>query len=162
MREFPLRFPLFTPGFKEPGFWTWAYKAAPNLVFFIALQVVDNYDKFAVEIAWSEDGQYPWHGTGQIEAERPQGRARIEHLVLGGGDLCDLAPEATAAIRAASEARLRGDRVNYGFDPPIEVVLPRVEPMVRDAIQKLEEYGVPLFRRVAEARSLDWPSGIKK
>ena len=161
-REFQPRFPQFAPALKDRNFWTWAYEIAPNLTFFIALQAFDRYDEFVIEVAWSEDGEYPWQHSGQIEVDRPMGRERVGVFFKTGPRevTWNLAPEATAAIREANEARVRGERVNYQFDPPIEVVLPRVEPMVRDAIEKLEQYGVPLFRRVAEARKLDWPSSV--
>jgi hypothetical protein len=157
-REFKPRFPQFAPALKDRRFCTWAWKIAPNLTFFIGLQAFQREDQFAIEVAWSENGEFPWHGIGQIEADKPLGRERVGVLFKTGPRevTWDLAPEATAGMQRNIEGRVRGELARFDYHPPIELVLPRVEPIVRDAIEKLEQYGVPLFRRVAEARKLDW------
>jgi hypothetical protein len=52
-------------------------------------------------------------------------------------------------------ARRRGEKVRLG-PPPVEELLPRVNPLVEDAVQKLIDYGLPLFRRVAAQRGIEW------
>jgi hypothetical protein len=121
---------------------------------------LDGKDEFYVEIAWSVDGEFPWRSMGKTEIDRESGRGRLarQWQKFGADPHWDLAPEKTAAMDAHIDALAKGRELEYPSDLPVEQLLPRVDPLVRDAIAKLEEYGMPLFRRVAEARGLRWPS----
>ena len=68
----------------------------------------------------------------------------------------ELTPECTDAIDNRYNARLQGgDFVSYPA-VPLEVAMSRIEPLVRDSLEKLEQYAIPLFKRVAEVRNVDW------
>jgi hypothetical protein len=158
-REFQPRFHQFVTFQADGGFWWWTWKIAPNLSFFVALQAFGRKDQFVVEIAWSDDGKFPWHGSGQIDVDQPQGRDRLGRLWKSGPDepVWDMAPEATAALEEDIKSLARGESPKRLPDPPIEQILPRIGPLVHDALDKLEQYGRPIFRRVAEAHGIKWP-----
>jgi hypothetical protein len=138
----------------------WAFRMVPSLTFFILLQPFDREDQFVVEVAWSEDSDFPWGSFGKILVGDSHGRARLPVRGEIGtiGQIWDLAPEATAAIKAELKAYSRGEAVPYrDINPPIENVLPRVEPMVDESIDRLAEVGLPFLRRVADHRKITWP-----
>lgn len=162
IREFEPRFPQFTVGYREGQFWTWVWKAAPDLYFFVVLQGFDRKDQFVLEIAWSREDEFPWGAFGDADAGKPELRERLGAIWNSArGErhehIWDLAPEKTAADVEHIEARARGAHLPYADDPPVELLLPRIGPLVHDAIEKLEQYGMPLFRRVAEAHGVKWP-----
>lgn len=144
---------------------SWSLKLATNLYLFIGLQFFSGKDQFVVNLAWSENGEEPWAWLGRAEVEQMEGCQRLGVLWnRARGErheyVWDLAPEKTAADEAHIKARARGEHLPYAEDPPVELLLPRIEPLVHDAIEKLEQYGIPLFRRVAEAHGVKWPEGI--
>jgi hypothetical protein len=61
-----------------------------------------------------------------------------------------------------SRARRKGEDPPPFPKVPIEVALPRVEPLVRDSLEKLEQYAIPLFQRVTEHRGVPWPKDEKR
>jgi hypothetical protein len=159
-RELQARFPQFNFVSQERGTSTWAWKIAPNLTFFIMSQPFERTDQFVMEVSWSENGEYPWGAMGKIKVDQPQGRQRLGRLWESGRDepIWDLAPEKTAGMQEHKEALSRGQTLDYPADPPTEQILPLICPLVREAVNKFEQYGLPLFRQVAEIRGLSWPS----
>lgn len=142
----------------------WAWQLAPNLTFFVMLQPRDNKDQFFVEIDWSDDGKFPIDAPSsrRPKVEVPQWRLRLAELWATGpvSDAWEIVPDETDAESEAKEAALeRGDitMLEYLRKVPEEEVLPRVAPLVEDAVQKLIDYGLPLFREVAEHRGIPWP-----
>lgn len=162
-REFEPRFPQFALADTERQAWTWAWKMAPNLIFFVLLQAFEREDQFVVEVAWSEDGEFPFGAIGETKVERSQGRERLGRLWEKGPDtpIWDLAPAKTRSVQERMDALSRKESPERLPDPLIEQTLPLVCPLVRDALDKFEKYGIPLFHRVAEARGLEWPSGLE-
>src|ERR1700733_6297023 len=127
----------------------WACTIAPNLTLFVLLQPFEQYDRFAVEVAWNDNPEFPWDGIGRLRVESSVGRERLSWLWTTGSKefLWDVAPDTTRAIEDAVEARRNGKSPIYRPEPPVDEIVPRVAPLVDDAIQKLVEFGVPLFRR---------------
>lgn len=158
-QEFEPRFPQFKRSESATQSLIWEWKYGPNLTFFILLQPFSRYDQFTVEVAWSEDSEFPWPSLGKAKIEGAQGRVRLSRLWSAAVEapIWDVAPEEIAAVQADLERLGRGEPQLYPPDPPVELILPRVRPLVRDAVEKLIQYGVPLFRRVAEHRGLNWP-----
>lgn len=157
-RELEKRFPQFVFDDTDGQFWIWRWQVAPNLHFFVALQGFDRRDQFVLEVAWNRSREFLWsHGAEDVS--QPEGRERLSALWTKEGLVpsWDLAPEKTAADEEHREARARGEHLPYADDPPVELILPRIAPLVHDAIEKLEQYGIPLFRRVAAAHGIAWP-----
>ena len=155
--ELEQRFPQFVFDDKDGQYWIWRWKIAFNLHFFVALQGFDRRDQFTLEVAWAEGNEMPYLGPAQ--PHQSEGCVRLGRLFATGPEapLWDLAPEKTAADEAHRESLLGDEIVPYPEDPPVELLLPRIGPLVHDAIEKLEQYGMPLFRRVAEAHGVKWP-----
>jgi len=155
------RFPHFEYMSEDRGPWRWIWQATPNLTLFILLQALERDDKFVLEVAWSEDGTFPWGRIGRIKVDQPQGRDRLGSLWHQPGQAApvwDIAPEMTIAMEEHRHSRVSGQSLPYPSDPPIEDVFLRVSPLVCDAVAKLEEYGIPLFRQVLEVRGASWPA----
>ena len=141
---------------------TWAWQLGPTLTFFVQLQPFDNKDQFVLEIAWSEDGQFPWWPmpSTRLTVEAPQWHVRLARLWATGpmADVWAVVPDRTDAERKAKiEVLKRGDTEEWLRKVPEEAVMPFVAPLVEDAVQKLIEFGLPLFRKVAEHRGIPWP-----
>jgi len=69
-------------------------------------------------------------------------------------NLWDVSPEKSARQSEYLDAVMQGNTASFPADPPMAQILPRVLPLVRDAMNKFEEYGMPLFHRVAEAHGI--------
>jgi hypothetical protein len=126
------------------------------------LQPLDKEDQFLLEYAWSANGRYPW----QILPSHPPKikmavfRGRLARLWATGplADTWCVVPKETEEEEQARYAALkRGDTKTFFYRPPEEEVLPRVGPLVEDALQKLIDFGLPLFQKVAEKRGITWP-----
>lgn len=137
----------------------WACQSVSTLVtFFILLQPHTRADRFSLELAWSENGEFPWEQIGRVNLGEPSGRERYPCWETNKEETWDLAPEATAAIKAQLDALSRGQYVPHAdIDPPVEQVLPNIEPAVADAVKKLAERGLPFFRKVADHRGIVLP-----
>lgn len=159
-REFEQRFSRFKRIEPESDSPIWMWDFAPNLKFFVMLQPFERKDQFAVEVGWSDSADFPWRDLGDLShIAEPRLRSRLSWLWARGNEspVWDLAPEKTAAIEGDLEAVRRGESQAYPPDPPVEQILSRVGPAVDDAIHKLVQYGLPLFRRVAEQRGIKLP-----
>lgn len=157
--ELSSRFPQFELTTPDGELWTWAWKIGPNLTFFISLQALARFDKFVVELSWSEDGEFPWSAIRKFSVTKPSGRIRLGRLWEKSGPepVWDLAPETTADRAEDVKALARGQRTAYPHDQPVDQLLPRVALLVHDAIGKLEQYGVPIYRNIAERYGIKWP-----
>ena len=161
--EFERRLPDFHSHKEKLDDPTWAWQEAPKLTFFVQLQLCDNKDQFVLEIAWSEDGLFPWWPmpSTRLQIDAPQWHVQLARLwaTAAMADAWEIVPAETAsAERKARLAALdRGEVQEFMRETPEEEYLPRVAPLVEDAVQKLIDFGLPLFRRVAEQRGIPWP-----
>ena len=123
------------------------------------MQTLDWVDQFVVEIAWSEEASFPWGAFGRVDIAGRQGRARLSRLWEHEPDepVWDAAPEKTAHIAQNVQALREGRRITVPDDMPLALVLPRIPGLVADAIHKLDQHAMPLFRHVAEERQAKWP-----
>ena len=122
MREIKQRFPHFSPfdlGGDAPNIDVWAWQVDIHLFFFIALSTFfDDDDRFVVEIAWSEDNQFPWQSIGkELRIDAPRGRDRL-HTKDRGECIWDLTPEVTK-VRAARLDALDRKESPGGYAPPL-------------------------------------------
>ncbi len=79
-REFETQYPQFAmlrlPDGTSAKVWEW--RVARNLHYFVLLQPFEQDDKFALEIAWSEDGEFPWASMDDVfAADKPRWRERL-------------------------------------------------------------------------------------
>jgi YD repeat-containing protein len=154
--ELQSRLPQFTPLPKQGALRLWQWAISDALTFFIGYQPIKDKDEFVLEVAWSEDGEFPWEIVGKIFPRQPKGRERLGFLwqKVGWEPVWNLAPEMTAAVRAHTAALIRNEHLPYPDDPPVDQLKPRIEPLVIDAVDKLEQYGIPLFREIAKVRGI--------
>jgi hypothetical protein len=146
----------------------WALRLSTNLTFFVMLQPFDKEDQFTVEVGWSDDDKFPWKESGLrfFKIENPKSRRRLARLWFTGQTepVWEIVRGRTfEETRARIKAMSRGDReevkrIDKLTDVSVEEAIPRVAPLVEDAVQKLIDFGLPLFRRVAEHRGLTWPT----
>jgi hypothetical protein len=161
-REFEKRYTQFSlHKISEGGFKVWEWQLAPDLRFFVVLSIFNRYaqDAFAIELAWNEENAFPWTSIGDpLSLGAQRWRGRLGRLWKTGGDepVWDAAPEVKTAIAADFDAIRRGGAHSSALPiPPVDVVIPRIAPLVDDALQKFEEYGVPFFKQVARHRGLE-------
>jgi len=157
-RDFEKLYPQFSL-LKLPSSSTltiWAWSVDPRLAFYVALSPFKDEDSFALEVAWSEDGEFPWTSFGQVDVEAPARRERLGRLWARHGKepVWDAAPEVATAMQGRFDAIQRGEEVSYPPPPAVEVVIPRIARLVDDCLQKFREYALPLFNQVAQHRGL--------
>ena len=164
--ELRTRLPAFkrAKGVSPAGFPRWVFEAAPDLIFFIKLQALPRHDEFVLEVGWTDGGPIEYRENYQSEVNTAARRwgARLSQFWFsgpGGEPVWEVAPRPSQDEKDGwGRAFVRGERSSYlPPDPPVEEILPRVGPLVKDAVDKLEEYAIPVFRRVANERGLSWP-----
>ena len=160
-QELENRLPQFSPHQEKADNPTWAWMLAPNVTFFVMLQPLAT-DQFVVEIGWSDDGTYPIEALPSHPPAigLPRYRERLAQLwaTESIADSWAIVPEETNEERSARmKALASGDIKKWApVTPPEEEVLSRVAPLVVDAIQRLIEFGLPVFRNVAGHHGLAW------
>ena len=160
-KELQTRLRQFKPIDGDSDFWIWQWRVADNLTFFLALQPMDYLDQFTLEIAWSESGGFPWGAFGKKKVERAKGRLRLPGLWTQGAVefLWDVDPAKSAATKLYLKSLTTEKALPVPKESPDEEVLPRVRALAREAVDKLEQYGLPLFQQVAEVRGLTIEAG---
>lgn len=154
--ELETRLCRFKPIDGDRGPWRWRWQVTDNLTFFGLLQPINHLDQFTLAIGWSESGDFPWGGIGKRKVERAKGRLRLPDLWTEGPVefLWDVDPTKTAATKLYLASLRTKKALAAPKDSPDEEVLPRVRALAHEAVDKLEQYGLPLFLQVAEVRGL--------
>jgi len=154
-KQFALRLRATIPDFREidcgplsSHFSLYEWKAGEALTFFVALQHHRNEDSFTIEIGWSRNGRWP---TNSLPASAPDDYSEDGEMHFRLGKLWagnkDVWWEFTARVSA-----LQATFDDFMKEPePIGSLLPKVEPLVEDAIQHLVSDGLKYFGRVASA-----------
>ncbi len=165
-KEFEKRFPGFRflklPRGSVLRIWEW--RIAAGLVFYLGIQPFPNEDSFVLEIAWTTDGEFPWHVVEWPNMQAPRGRERLGKLWKRFGDepVWDAAPEMAEAQKIRFAAMLRREDFKYDPPPDVDIVIPRIAPLVDDALRKFQEYGIPLFEEVARNQGIPDLSEYRK
>lgn len=125
----------------------YACRSSCTLAMFVALTVSPKSDKFTIEVAWSEKGEYPakWGGISLPEDEPRNGEMRFRLFRLWASDSRD-------DLWWSLEAK------HSTGHPSINGMLGSVEECVRDAISKIQTYAIPYFRRIASQHDCTLPS----
>lgn len=116
-------------------------RKTPTLTFYILLLLAPKDDRFTIEVGWSEKGKLPTYNWGRPNDPPREGGIMFRMWCLwntGNEDLW---------WRFEPEVKLE-DIANW-VPQPIEAALELVDTQVDDAIQKLLEFGIPYFERVA-------------
>jgi len=154
--------PLLEPISKGKESPMWSLRIGSRLTFFILLSIPHDYDKFYVEIAWSKNGKFPWNDYSEfVKVELPQCRERLHRFWSKEDDTpWSIVPELSheERMKIIIESDDDDDTPLRQPDPPVEEALKRVPPLVEDAVGKVVEYAIPLFKKVAEHRKLKWPT----
>lgn len=163
VQEFEAKFPQFKRSKEQFDDPLWRWRLGPDLTFFVSLRPFDDHDEFAVDVAWSDNGRFPWDHLGELsDTEQPKCRGPLSRLWARTGleAVWDIEPQQSdEEFWARIDASERGEDVPpWPPRSPVEEILPRVSPLVEDAMEKLSRYGMPLFRRVARKRGIAWPS----
>ena len=153
-KQIETRLSQFKPIPENRDPWIWEWRVEGNRTFFVLLQPMEKRDQFTVEVSWSESGQFPWGEIGTRKIDRPIGRLRLPNLWAHDevGDVWDVDPAKSAGARLHLDALRKGVSGPYPVDSPIDQILPGIPALVIDAVDKLVQFGLPLFQQVAEVR----------
>lgn len=155
------------PGLREipgaevpPGWLVFGLEVAPDLAFYVVLVPYRQHDRFTLEGAWTRNGRFP-SSIGILEPrdsvvpylirDEPRNgdfRFRVPRLWQAQEFAWDLAPRPSMVDELLKFGRLPEE-------PPIEEGLSKVDAMVQDALEKIDEYLVPYFDQVAADCSHD-------
>lgn len=157
-RELESRYPSF--GLIEPptrNHAVWSMPIGSELSAFVALIFFPNKDTFVVELAWSPSNSFPWESMlNSLDVWQSLCRNRMGFLwkKTGMEPVWELAPEDTFRIEAYCRPQTDDVRVEFAALPSVETVLPRVEPAVKEFLEKFQQYAVPLFNKLATYHGL--------
>lgn len=154
-REFEAQYPQFSRvKLKSGESALWEWRLTRRLSLFVMLDTFPQDERFVLEIAWSEDGEFPWDDFGgDLKVDAPSWRDRLKCL-WSDEEAWDLEPERKQRYEAAWKAYERDEIPPFPVDVPVDIVIARIEPMVDECLQKLHQYGIPIFRRVAKRRKI--------
>lgn len=135
----------------------WSRCLTPQLYIFLKVMELDGRDSFVVELGWSDKSLYPWAiRNHELKFDSAVWWDRLSRLwYKGKGEqVWELAPEDRIAMEARDKARMKNKPVLYPPPPPVLTVLHRVEPAVINALEKFQEFGVPIFNTLGNHRGL--------
>jgi hypothetical protein len=150
------RLPLFDLLDKKTDRWQWRAYIAPRLFFFIEVITPNLMENFFVELAWSNEPEYPFRPTPVpkelLDFSADKGRIRLSRFwkPLGGEEGWDLCPERT---------KFFSEHISTGtFVPAPELtgseLSIRLPDLIINANAKIDEHAVPMFRQVAKAHGV--------
>lgn len=124
----------------------YAWQLVPDLAFYLALIIDHRWDAFTIEVAWSRDAKWPAYALLGMPTDHADMMARLRIASLWGSKRdfwwhlsrefsLDEIEEATRTLSDLNE--------------PLELVLPRVEPMVDDAVSRIIDFALPYFEQTA-------------
>jgi hypothetical protein len=133
----------------------WVWNRPSNVSAFILLQPMQKTDAFAMEIAWSDDGKFPWREfVGALPDRLPRRwRGRLSRLWVQSKQEY-LWSTSQSDSQADFWARLNAREPGKALDlltspqPPVDEAITKLDPLIQDVIDKLARYALPLFDRV--------------
>ena len=157
------------PGFQRvkgeplpPGCRLFGWQYAPDLTFYLLLNVVDG-ERFFIDIAWTRNGCFP-----DIPLRRPRDIPelsirkdepmhgdflfRLPMLWLSKDKSWDVVPKRSLQELALEIESGEFDK-RLSNPETLEDLLPKISELVLDAIAKIEQYAVPYLLQVAKERS---------
>jgi hypothetical protein len=154
------RYPTFDHITKEARRWNWQASITPHLFFFFEVITHIICNNTSSSLPGARTTNFPLKGTRptQLKMAAPNGRIRLRMFWSPGGlePNWDLCPERT---------KFFSEHISTGkFVPAPEVAIDqlpiRLPTLIEDAMAKFEQYGVPMFRQVAEAHGVWAPFGV--
>ena len=147
----------------------WRSSSSPSLHFFVVLCVAEDLDQFMVEIGWNVAAEFPWtEPFSRLEnLAAPSGRGRLSHLwtQTGADPAWAIVPRDSSSRRNERlAAQASGDwetanRLLRESKLSPEEAMSRIPSLVEDAIEKIEQYGIPRFVDVARSKGGTWEPG---
>lgn len=135
-------------------------RVTSKFLLYVMLQYHDNEDSFTIEIGWTLNGFFPEH----LPMPRPPFEdAPTGDMLFRLGRLWEPTRDhwwhlAPVAYEVPLEEALKDyDRFlhdSFLNRPSVKELLPRVKPLVRDAVSKLLEYGMPYFQKIADKNAV--------
>lgn len=141
---------------KEPGLGSASSRSyvwhAPEVTFFLRLQLNAHWEWFTVEVAWSRSGSFPWDADmleSPVDLDATEKRFWLVSL-------WDKRRQKDYWWELAPMPEL--EDVQAVVQPPrADTLLPRVEGLVRDCVARIVKYAVPYFEDVRRALAANLP-----
>jgi hypothetical protein len=131
-------------------------KVAPDLVFFVYLSISEGKDSFVLEIAANENETFPWtEMPGMVRDVAEFGTRRVWRFRIS--TVCGEGSSHSWVLGAARDHQniLEEVRKKAYLEPQdLEAQLQQVEAKVRDAVDKVCDFGISYFQTAAEKRGV--------
>jgi hypothetical protein len=138
----------------------WTFQLAPNLTYFVNLQVATSRNTFTIELAWSCDSEFPFGLGVQMDPTLPRGRVRLPRLWAETPKRVDewsVVPARTPGERKAFRNELRRNDFTQVLRPvDLSAMSVHLGELVDDSVQRLVAHGIPFFQKVAVANGSAW------
>ena len=152
-KEFCARFEKALPQFKlsndkesaGPGARLYELVVSENLTLYACLGMSRSFEEFVIEVAWSEHNRFPpEHLFSNNEPKNGEACRQLPKFWCKGSSRWWVVEP-----RDSFEEIMRRHR-EFDFEPrPVEAYLPGIPALVEDAVNKIMEYAVPYFEKVA-------------
>lgn len=151
--QFKVRFNAAFPMFNrlqmsksEPSIWA-ACKTLRSLTFFIMIVPLEKEDSFALEIAWSENGPFPWDSIGMApDLTLQRWRGRVGQLFVPPRDsIWELDPEYRRAGMRWLAALERGKPAQEPSRDSVSNICQHLPSAINDVAKTIENHAIPYF-----------------
>lgn len=150
--DFPMFKRLQIPK-NEPSIWA-ACQTPKSLTFFIVIYPIKKEDSFAVEIAWSENGKFPWDSIGyELDLTSQSWRGRVGQVLIPPRDsIWELDPEYKRAGMRWLEAIERGKVTAEPTNGLVSDICQNLPPIIDDVVKTIKNHAIPLFFAIQKLR----------
>jgi hypothetical protein len=140
---------------------TYEWSVSADLHVYVVLQINTRFDSFTIELSWSKHQGYPAHlnlmfprdiPLSRIPRDQPKDgefKFRLSNLYADKDVWWELIPRPTIEEILEQQRILIEEGTMH--EDSIEAGLERVDPCVKDAVDKLIEHGIPFVLSAAAA-----------
>lgn len=139
------QFQKVEPGYDLEGDLLHGWAVAPDLGFYVLLQIDRKWDRFYVEIGWSRKGRWPVN----VPTVRPSDEPVEGELTFRLPWLFDPNARLSLGWEIVPEPELDNIVEALLNPPPVDQLFERTDELVDDAVEHLAREGMAYFRRVA-------------
>lgn len=117
---------------------------------FIALVTHESRDMFTLELAWSDDNEFPAYAMPSLPGDPPRPKVRLRISSFWRRTGADEWWELTTPIEKGLPPEQWAARL-LAPPEPVEVVCGRIAPAVQEAVSRLQSYALPYLERAPGA-----------
>ena len=151
------RLPGFEPalfGEHWPDLACYRWRIAPDLTFYLTLKFAPREDRFSVLLTWMLTERPPVYGCQSAPSSAPNKDGLSFDISLLWSNS---AVSWKVKYSPSTEEMAAWSRRNGGIEQPRDDEMCKVYPRVDDAFDRINEFGLPYCKTIAEKYGKSWP-----